>query len=58
MKTNTDQLKALLKQIPDSVAEEALPQLEAAATGFQHVLKLVPHHETGAGSTASTSTAT
>lgn len=49
MKTYADQLKALLNQIPDSVAEEDLPQLEETATGFQHILKSVQHHESGSG---------
>lgn len=49
MKSYADQLQSLLKQIPDTVAEEDLPQLEAAATGFQHVLKRVHHHESGSG---------
>ena len=49
MQTYADQLQALIKQIPDSVAEEDLPQLEAVATGFQHLLKLVQQHETGSG---------
>jgi hypothetical protein len=49
MKTYADQLQALLKQIPGSVEEGDLPQLEKAATGFQHVLKLVQHHESGSG---------
>lgn len=47
MKSYAEQLQSLLKQIPDTVAEEDLPQLEEAATGFQHILKLVQHHESG-----------
>lgn len=47
MKTYADQLSALLTKIPDSVAEEDLPQLEAAATEFQHLLKQVQNHEAG-----------
>lgn len=41
MNPYTEQLLALAQQIPDSVAEENLPQLEEAATGFQHLLRQV-----------------
>lgn len=47
MRSYADQLSALLTQIPGSVAEEDLPRLEEVATGFQHLLKLVQHHEAG-----------
>ena len=47
MKTYADQLLALLTQIPGSVAEKDLPQLERAATGFQHLLRLVQSHAAG-----------
>lgn len=45
MNTYSDQLTALVDKIPDSIAEEDLPQLGEVATEFQQVLKEVHHEE-------------
>lgn len=49
MHTYIDQLMALSRQIPESIAEEDLPRLEEAATGFQHLFKQVKSHAAGSG---------
>lgn len=49
MNAYIDQLVALSGQIPDSIAEEDLPRLEEAATGFQQLFKLVQSHKAGSG---------
>lgn len=49
MHTYIDQLVALSKQIPESIAEEDLPRLEEATTGFHHVFSRVKRHAAGSG---------
>lgn len=47
MNAYIDQLLALSGQIPQSIAEEDLPRLAEATTGFHHLFKQVQSHAAG-----------